>query len=96
MERKPTWDEMPEAVLGMRQELAELKKLFKNPVLPSVTPAAEPISPDELCKRLDISKPTAWAWEKKGVIRGYHLGNRRYFIWEEVVAAMTGRRGQAA
>lgn len=95
MGQKPTWDELPETVAGMRQDLAELKKLFKTPILPPATPTAEPISPEELCKRLDISKPTAWAWEKKGVIRGYHLGNRRYYIWQEVMAAMQGR-GQAA
>ncbi len=46
----------------------------------------EPISPEELCRRLDITKPTAWAWEKKGVIKGYHLGNRKYYIWQEIVA----------
>lgn len=51
-------------------------------------PPAEPISPEELCKRLDISKPTAWAWEKKGIIKGYHLGNRKYFIWQEILAAL--------
>ena len=67
----------------------------RQPISPPVTTAAEPVSPDELCKRLNISKPTAWAWEKKGVIRGYHLGNRRYYIWQEVMAAMQGR-GQVA
>lgn len=81
------------AIESVLQELRQQKNAPKS--LNSVTPAAEPISPDELCKRLNISKPTAWAWEKKGVIRGYHLGNRRYYIWQEVMAAMQGR-GQVA
>ena len=53
------------------------------------TPAQEPISPEELCKRLEISKPTAWAWERKNIIKGYHLGNRKYFIWQEILLALT-------
>ena len=76
----------------------EVRKMFfeeanrvakSNPTTVETSPpAAEPISPEELCKRLDISKPTAWAWEKKGIIKGYHLGNRKYFIWQEVIAAL--------
>ena len=60
------------------------------PAPPTPTfPPAEPITLDELCKRLEISKPTAWAWEKKGLIKGHHLGNRKYFIWQEVISALT-------
>ncbi|GAB4036702.1 helix-turn-helix domain-containing protein [Spirosoma gilvum] len=69
----------------------EASKAAKSnaPVIATSSPSAEPISPEELCKRLDISKPTAWAWEKKGLIKGYHLGNRKYFIWQEIIAALT-------
>ena len=67
---------------------------FKNSLLstPNTSKTQEPISSEELCKRLDISKPTAWAWEKKGLIRGYHLGNRKYFIWEEVISALVNTK----
>lgn len=56
----------------------------------------EPVSPEELCKRLDISKPTAWAWEKKGILKGYHLGNRKYYIWDEVIASLKKGEGVEA
>jgi hypothetical protein len=58
--------------------------------------ALEPISQEVLCKRLDISKPTAWAWEKKGLITGHHLGNRKYYIWQEVLGSLTKKGVQPA
>ncbi|WP_420151587.1 DNA-binding protein [Spirosoma sp.] len=75
-------------VRSMMIEAASIAVKSNPPKTTQSPPAAEPISPEELCKRLDISKPTAWSWEKKGLIKGYHLGNRKYFIWQEVIASL--------
>ncbi|UFH55517.1 helix-turn-helix domain-containing protein [Spirosoma sp. KNUC1025] len=84
-------------VRTMMIEAASIAVKHNSPPTTLNTPKPkEPVSPEELCKRLDISKPTAWAWERKGILKGYHLGNRKYYLWDEVIAAMQkGREVEA-
>ncbi|GAB2605682.1 helix-turn-helix domain-containing protein [Spirosoma areae] len=84
-----------EQVRTMMIEAASLAVKHNLPPAPLSSNSPEPVSPEELCKRLEISKPTAWAWEKKGIICGYHLGNRKYFIWQEVMSSLK-KAGESA
>ena len=89
------FEDLPSAVFALTKEVAEVKQLLKTAPAPTTAQPAEAIGSEELCRRLDISKPTAWSWEKKGIIAGYHLGNRKYFIWAEVLTALTKKASPA-
>jgi excisionase family DNA binding protein len=49
---------------------------------------AEIISREELCKRLNITRPTAIRWEKKGKIPSIKIGSACRYNWPKVVAAL--------
>jgi hypothetical protein len=55
----------------------------------------EPLSPDEAAAFLKTSKVSLWSWERKGLIRGYHLGNKKYFLRNELLASLTSKGGAA-
>ncbi|MFP7656131.1 helix-turn-helix domain-containing protein [Chryseobacterium proteolyticum] len=44
----------------------------------------EYLTRDEVCKMLKIDKTTLWRWTKEKKIPSYGIGNRVYFIREEV------------
>ena len=52
------------------------------------SPPAEIVDTEELCKRLDITKPTLSAWRKKGKIPFLQIGSAIRFNWIAVLAAL--------
>lgn len=42
----------------------------------------------ELCKLLQISKPTVYSYVEKGIINAYFIGTRRYYLKSEIVAKL--------
>ncbi|MDP9961271.1 helix-turn-helix domain-containing protein [Chryseobacterium lathyri] len=48
----------------------------------------EYLSAEQVCKRLDITKPTLHEWKKRKIIRSFKLGARVYYRWDEVQGAM--------
>jgi len=46
-------------------------------------------SAQEICDRLDITKPTIHEWRKRGIIKSYKLGSRVYYRLDEIENAMT-------
>ncbi|WP_020599371.1 helix-turn-helix domain-containing protein [Spirosoma panaciterrae] len=61
---------------------------------PSTIEPDEPLTPDEVAKLFKTSKVTIWSWEKKGLLKGYHLGNKKYYLRSESMAALTKKGGE--
>lgn len=56
------------------------------------SPNTEIINRDELCKRLNITEPTAIRWEKKGVIPCFRIGSGVRYNWPKVIEALEGKK----
>jgi len=41
---------------------------------------------DETCKLLSVSRPTLWAWDKKGILQSVRLGNLRRYRMSDIQA----------
>lgn len=73
-------------------EIGEVKAMLKeSPTLPAPLPI-EIIDRAELCKRLDITEPTAIRWEKKGSIPCFRIGSNVRYNWHSVVSSLENRR----
>lgn len=70
---------------------AETLERIKNLESSRTAVADNPMTPEEAADFFNTTKVTIWAWEKKGIIKGYHLGNRKYFLKSELLAALTKR-----
>jgi len=46
----------------------------------------------ELCKRLDITEPTAIRWGKKGRIPCFRIGSRVLYNWENVINVLESKK----
>lgn len=55
-------------------------------------PPTEIINRDELCKRLNISEPTAIRWEKKNLIPHFRIGSNVRYNWPKVIEALEGKK----
>lgn len=66
---------------GLEEKFASL-----NTSTPNIPP--EIINRDELCKRLDITEPTAIRWEKKGIIPSLRIGSNVRYNWPKVIQAL--------
>jgi hypothetical protein len=53
----------------------------------------EIISRDELCKRLNISPPTAIRWSKKKLIPCFRIGSSIRYNWPKVIEALEKKGG---
>lgn len=68
--------------------MAKLNELDnKISTLPAATAVIPPeiINTDELCKRLDISEPTAIKWRRKKKIPSFTIGTAVRYNWPAVV-----------
>jgi hypothetical protein len=52
----------------------------------------EIINREELCKRLDITEPTAIRWEKKGTIPSIRIGSNVRYNWPKVIEALESQK----
>jgi hypothetical protein len=66
-----------------------LKKILNSP---SPSQPSEIIDRAELCKRLDITEPTAIRWEKKGVIPCLRIGSSCRYNWPKVIEALESKK----
>lgn len=46
------------------------------------------LSRAEVLELLQISEVTLWNWEKKGKIKGYGIGSKRYYKEAEILASL--------
>ena len=56
-------------------------------------PIPEILDVDEVCKRLNISRPTLLSWKTKGKIPYIQVDKVLRFEWHSVVAALQKRAG---
>ena len=71
---------------------SEPEKLSSINVIP-LPLQPEIINRDELCRRLDITEPTAIRWEKKGKIPCFRVGSNVRYNWPVVVQTLENKGG---
>ncbi|MBG7612961.1 helix-turn-helix domain-containing protein [Polaribacter sp. BAL334] len=49
----------------------------------------ELLSRDETCQFLKVDSSTLWAWTKKGKVKAYGIGSRRYYKRSELLECLT-------
>lgn len=77
----------PEQVSAMvAQEVTKVLESLKNHFQP-IKPK-EYLTRQEVAKMLNIDLSTLWAWTKKGKLQAYGIGNRIYYLRQEVEAAL--------
>lgn len=79
------FDVIIERLNGLESKIAETSAI-------STAPLTEIISRDELCKRLNITVPTAIRWGKKGVIPCFRIGSNVRYNWPKVIEALEGKK----
>lgn len=67
---------------GIKSQLKDFKETFNtsNP--------DELLTRTETCKFLQIDSSTLWAWTKKGKVKAYGIGNRRYYKKTELIESL--------
>jgi hypothetical protein len=80
-------------VIASRDDLITFAEKYAERILegkdktPEKEATEKPISQYEAAIFLGKSRQTIVAWRKKGIIKGYRLGGRLYFMRSELVAA---------
>jgi hypothetical protein len=78
------------------QEFEENQKTWLREVLNEVHPHEQPQKPEketygtrkEVARELKISLPTLNDYTKKGIIKGYRIGDRVLYKWSEIEQAV--------
>lgn len=77
----------PEALVelikqGVKSQLEDFKKGFNthNP--------DELLTREQTCELLQIDSSTLWHWTKKGKVKAYGIGNRRYYKKAELIESL--------
>ena len=76
----------------INEKLDRLESKFATPStskLPAIP--IEIIGRGELCKRLDITEPTAIRWERKGKIPCFRIGSNVRYNWQNVINQLEGK-----
>jgi len=61
------------------------EEISKNPKKPADFKESPFIKIDEVCRILQVSKPTIYQWVKKDLINIYKVSSRSYFNKEEIL-----------
>lgn len=84
MEKKFSFDELPQAVSELTDQVSTLTEMVS--ALQSSKPSKKTlIGIDEACKVLHKAKPTIYALVRKGTIPAYKRGKKLYFYREELL-----------
>jgi len=87
-----TFNNLPEAVTLLLNEVSELKKMLANhtdQAQQTPEPKNDLITIKEACEMLNISRGTLYRYEEKGDIKIYGIGARRLLKRSEVLEALT-------
>lgn len=77
--KKLTFDQVPEALGTLIEEIANLKKMVSKQPEQPIQKEEEYLTPSEMAQFLKISMVTLWHWDKKGITRPLRVGNlKRY------------------
>ena len=78
-------------------EPLELKKLISDTIKENLSGFTNPtieithndlIKIDEVCRILNVSKVTVFAWKKRGLLPFYRISNKIYFKKDEIIQAL--------
>lgn len=67
---------------GLKNEVEQYVQRLK------LKPQIELLTRKETCKLLKIDQSTLWAWTKKGKLKSYGIGNRRYYKKNEIIECL--------
>lgn len=88
---------MTNSIIVHNLDIEELKKLIKSTVKEQFDELKHSLSkddPDELltreetCGLLKIDPSTLWHWTKKGKVKCYGIGHRRYYKRNEIMECL--------
>ena len=76
---KITFEQLPEALSHLIEEVGDLKRMLANRPEQSTQKEEEYLTPSEMAQFLKISMVTLWHWDKKHITRPLRVGNlKRY------------------
>lgn len=81
-----------EAVEAIAQRVMQLQTERPEPNPKQEQEAESPISIDEACTLLRISRPTLNTWRARGLIRAHQIGRRVYLFKSELLKALEQSR----
>jgi|TARA_B110000914_G_C15240396_1_gene343843 predicted DNA-binding transcriptional regulator AlpA len=67
---------------GVKSQLEDFKETLQT------QNSDELLTREQTCKFLQIDSSTLWAWTKKGKVKAYGIGNRRYYKKAELLESL--------
>jgi excisionase family DNA binding protein len=90
---KISFDNLPQAVAHLVNELETIKSLVEKSQRPHVKEQRIPIGIDEACKLIGKAKPTVYTLVRKRILPSYKNGKKLYFFRNELLEWIeNGRR----
>jgi len=87
MSKKLTFEQLPEAVTNLTQEVSELKRLLiEKQEQPTTDQLEQLLTVQEAAKFLNLTVPTIYSKVSKGELPVMKRGNRLYFSSTELMA----------
>jgi excisionase family DNA binding protein len=74
------------------ERIYSLECKFDQACIKPEVPNTEIIGRKELCKRLNISEPTAIRWANKGSIPSFTIGSSIRYNWPKVIEALEAKK----
>ncbi|QXP69208.1 helix-turn-helix domain-containing protein [Polaribacter sp. R2A056_3_33] len=88
-----SFDNLPQAVAHLVNELETIKSLVEKNQRPQVKEQRIPIGIDEACKLIGKAKPTVYTLVRKRILPSYKNGKKLYFFRDELLEWIeNGRR----
>lgn len=74
------------------QRTAELIESRRSEQPKQATDETDLLTPKETAQLLRISIPTLWRYEKKGKVKCYGIGGKRYYKRNEIIESLTQKK----
>ena len=77
------FDQITEELVSIQTKLDSLKSKLTTRVQQAKDPDTL-LTTDQVCKILNISRVTAWSWEKKNLLKPIKVGNLKRFRFSDI------------
>ncbi len=77
------FDQITEELISIQTKLDSLKSKLTTRVHQTKDPDTL-LTTDQVCKLLNISRVTAWSWEKKNLLKPVKVGNLKRFRLSDI------------